>query len=77
MVSNIILSAAAWASTLRSSFVERLKEESGQDLIEYAALAGAIALVAAVAFVALPMQPIISAFVLKVSNCLQLNAGCV
>lgn len=43
MVSNILLSAYAWATTRMAM----LREERGQDIMEYAVIAGAIALVAA------------------------------
>jgi len=41
LVSNIILSVYAWAAAR----IEMFKEERGQDILEYAVLAGGIALV--------------------------------
>ena len=49
MVNNIVLSGMAWVSSIKDAIAERISEESGQDLIEYAVLAGAIGIVAAVA----------------------------
>ena len=72
MVSNIVLSAAAWASSLRSSFVQRLREESGQDLMEYAVLAGAIAIVAGGALFAAGFD--FTTFTDKVSGCLSFDS---
>jgi Flp pilus assembly pilin Flp len=43
---NIILSVMAWTTNVVGGFVTRLKEERGQDILEYAVLAGAIALIA-------------------------------
>lgn len=73
-----MISAYVWAQSLRSSVIESLKQEDGQDLIEYAVLAGAIGIVAAIAFIALPMGDIIGNFVNKVGACIQLDGtGCV
>lgn len=52
-MNSIIISAMAWATSLRSSVVESLKREDGQDLVEYAVLIGGIAVVALVALLAL------------------------
>lgn len=69
MVSNIVLSAAAWASSLRATFVESLKQESGQDLIEYAVLAGAIAIVGGAAMLAIGPD-IFTTFANEVKGCI-------
>jgi Flp pilus assembly pilin Flp len=49
LASNIVLSAAAWASALRVTIIEALvgalKEERGQGILEYAVLVGAIVIV--------------------------------
>ena len=77
MVSNIVLSVAAWASSLRSSIAERLKEESGQDIMEYAVLAGAIAIVAAgVLFAAGAGGLGFNDFRDKIKDCMSFKAGC-
>lgn len=48
MVSNVILSAYTWVVARMEAF----KEERGQDILEYAVLAGGIALVLAFVLVA-------------------------
>ena len=47
MVNNILLSGMAWASSLKDAIVSHLRDEDGQDIMEYAVLAGAIALTVA------------------------------
>ena len=74
MVSNMILSAAAWASSLRNSLVERLREESGQDLLEYAVLTGAIALVAAAALLGTGWLSFTD-FKASIQNCVSFGAS--
>jgi len=78
VVNNIMVRAYAWAQGIRTSMIESLKQESGQDVIEYAVLAGAIGIAAALAFLAGPDIPgIIGDFVTKVGGCIQLsNATC-
>jgi Flp pilus assembly pilin Flp len=71
VINSIVLSVAAWASSLRSSFVERLKEESGQDLMEYAVLAGAIAIVAGGALFAAGFN--FTPFTTKVGACISFD----
>jgi Flp pilus assembly pilin Flp len=72
VINNIILKGIAFVSNTIASF----KEEHGQDLIEYAVLAGALGLVAAVAFVALPVKDTVDTFVKDVGNCLAMNSSC-
>jgi Flp pilus assembly pilin Flp len=75
-VSNIITSVYAWAVSLRSSVVESLKPESGQDLIEYAVLAGAIGIALAAAFLLLPLGNSMNAFAGKISDCITFSSTC-
>ena len=77
MVNNIVLSAVAWASSLRSSIAERLKDVTGQDLLEYAVLAGAIAIVAGgVLFGAGAAGLGFNDFSDKIEDCMKFKAGC-
>ena len=77
MVNNIVLSAVAWASSLRSTIAERLKEETGQDLLEYAVLAGAIAIVAGgVLFTAGAAGLGFDDFRNKIADCMKFKDGC-
>ncbi|MDE3096659.1 MAG: hypothetical protein KGK07_11765 [Chloroflexota bacterium] len=75
MVNDIMLSAMAWATSLRTIAVQRLKEERGQDLIEYAVLGGAIALVAMVALLASPFSGAVTNFVSTVGACVQFQTN--
>ena len=76
MVNSIILSGVAWASSLKDAIVSQLKEERGQDLIEYAVLAGAIGMAAAIAFIAGPnFQDIAARFADKVGGCITLDGA--
>ncbi len=76
MVTNMMLEAAAWVTALTDSITQRLKDERGQDLLEYAVLGGAVALVAAVAIVASPIRSDLQSFVTKVGNCISLSNTC-
>ncbi|MHB8632198.1 MAG: Flp family type IVb pilin [Candidatus Limnocylindria bacterium] len=75
MVNNIMLSAMAWASSLRTVAVQRLRDERGQDLMEYAVLGGGIAL--ALGFLFLVQNPLsgpINSFFVRMGQCMSLNA---
>jgi Flp pilus assembly pilin Flp len=76
VVTNMMLEAAAWVTALTDSITQRLKDERGQDLLEYAVLGGAVALVAAVAIVASPIRSDLQSFVTKVGNCISLSNTC-
>jgi hypothetical protein len=45
LVSNIILTVYTWVQTAKASAIEALTPDDGQDIMEYAVLAGAVALV--------------------------------
>lgn len=47
MVNNAILSAVTWVAALRDAVTGRISEESGQGILEYAVLVGAIIFAAA------------------------------
>ena len=72
MVNNIVLSGIAWVSSIKNAIAERLSEESGQDLLEYAVLVGAIAVVAGAAFFAAGFD--FGTFTNKVQACISFNA---
>ena len=46
MINTIMLSIHAWVNNTIGYAINKVKEERGQDILEYAVLAGAIALVA-------------------------------
>ena len=72
MINNIILNGIA----LVSNAIASLREEHGQDLIEYAVLAGAIGVVAAVALFAIGSGPFDN-MAAKIGNCVSFtNPGC-
>jgi hypothetical protein len=47
VVNNAILSAVTWVAALRDAVAGRISEESGQGILEYAVLVGAIIFAAA------------------------------
>ncbi|MBI5288795.1 MAG: hypothetical protein HY873_07470 [Chloroflexi bacterium] len=48
MINTVMLTAMTWVTSTVGSFIARIKEERGQDILEYAVLAGAIAIGAGV-----------------------------
>ena len=75
MVSNIILSAYTWVVARMEAF----KEERGQDIMEYAVLAGGIALV--LGFVLFLgdgffLDTGFQTFADEIEECIQFDAGC-
>ena len=75
MVSNIMLSVMALVTNTVGYAIAKIKEERGQDLLEYAVLAGAIGIVGAVAI--LTIDPtIFQTFADKVEGCVRLDAAC-
>ncbi len=77
MVNSIILSGMAWASSLKTAVLSHIKDERGQDFVEYAVLAGAISLVgaAAVLFWGSDIKASFESFAGKVNGCLGLDSG--
>ncbi|MHB8377800.1 MAG: hypothetical protein ACYDEB_12725 [Dehalococcoidia bacterium] len=77
MVNNIMLSAMAWASSLKNAVAMRINEERGQDLLEYAVLAGAIGIAAAAAFIVVGGGWLnFAAFKSKVGACVSFSSTC-
>ena len=73
MVNSIILSGMAWASSLKDAIASHLKDEGGQDMIEYAVIVGAIAVAAAAIFFA-PID--FGAFRNKMTACINFESSC-
>lgn len=76
MVSNIVLYAAAWLTTLRSTIIESIKEDRGQGILEYAVLVGAIVIVLAGAIYAFDLADIIEgdgAFLDTIAGCFEFD----
>lgn len=74
MVNNILLSGIAWVASIKNAITQRISEEGGQDLIEYAVLVGGIGIVAALAFLALPID--FSTMKNKISDCVSFKNSC-
>ena len=76
MVNSIILSGMAWATSLKNAILSHVADERGQDLIEYAALAGFISLAGAIAiaFYGSDIRDSLHTFATKVSGCLAFNS---
>ena len=74
-MNDIILSGMAWASSLRDAISSRMKDEGGQDLIEYAVLVGAIGLGAAIALFALGPAAF-DTMAAKVEACVTFTGDC-
>ena len=71
MINNIILKGIAFVSNTMAS----LREEHGQDLIEYAVLAGAIGIAAAVALFALSPN-VFTDMKNSIANCVTFKNTC-
>ena len=76
MVNNIVLSGMAWVSSIKNGITERISEESGQDLLEYAVLVGFIAVALAAAFILLPLGTSMNTFATKIGQCISFNNAC-
>jgi Flp pilus assembly pilin Flp len=83
-VNSIVLSTYTWALTLGDSArtalhkgLAALAPEDGQDIIEYAVIVGAIALVASVAIWAFDLPTVMSAAAGKICDAVDLGGtGC-
>jgi Flp pilus assembly pilin Flp len=75
VVNNIILSGMAWVSSIKDAIAERISEERGQDLIEYAVLAGGIGIALFIVFLAAPgLGASFTTFKNKIAACVTFNA---
>ena len=76
-MSNIMLSAMAWVTNTVGYAFAKIKEERGQDLLEYAVLVGAIALVAGGAlFFILDDSGAFEDFAEMIGNCVSFQETC-
>lgn len=64
-----------YAIELLRTVKARLSDERGQDVMEYALLAGFIGIALAVAFVAAPIGPSMTAFAGAVASCINVTAA--
>ncbi len=72
----MILSVYAWVTSLGSSVHESMKDENGQDVIEYAVLVGAIGIALFAALVLVPLPAAFTTFGNKVANCVKFSSTC-
>jgi Flp pilus assembly pilin Flp len=63
----------AWASSLRSTAIESMKNEDGQDLTEYAVLIGVIGIVALVALLAVGLPDAFDRFANRIAACVSFD----
>ena len=77
-MNSIILSGMAWASSIKDAITTRIREERGQDLVEYAVLVGGIGIVAAIALIGAGAAGWLdfTDFKVKIQDCVQFNADC-
>ena len=77
MFNNIILSVMAWKSSTIGLFVTRVREERGQDLMEYAVLAGGIAILLIAALLAIDASGAYDLFAGRIESCITFDLeGC-
>ena len=75
MVNNIVLSGMAWVSSIKDAIAFRMKDEDGQDLIEYAVLAGGIGIALFVVFLTAPgLSDAFDTFKGKIAACVTFNS---
>jgi Flp pilus assembly pilin Flp len=68
----------AWVSSIKDAIAFRMKDEDGQDLIEYAVLAGGIGIALFVVFLTFPgLSAAFGTFKEKIAACVTFDtAGC-
>lgn len=71
MVSNIMLSVMALVTNTVGYAIAKIKEERGQDILEYAVIVGAIALGAAAVLLFAPLD--FSTFANKIQACISFD----
>ncbi len=72
-MSNIMLSAMAWVTNTVGYAIAKIKEERGQDLLEYAILIGAIALVAGGALYFFIGEDVFEEFATTITGCIEFD----
>jgi Flp pilus assembly pilin Flp len=75
-VTNLTLRMYTAVTTAISSMLGDLKDERGQDLIEYAVLAGGIGIALFVIFTQVPLTANLTTFVTKIGQCVSFNNAC-
>jgi Flp pilus assembly pilin Flp len=68
----MLLSVFSWVATLAG----KLREERGQDFVEYAVIVGAIAVAASLALFAFGMEDIFTDFAGRLEDCLSMQDIC-
>ena len=68
--------AAPFVGNLKDAIAEKLHLENGQDLLEYAALAGFIGIAAAAAFFFFPLDDAMDTFAQAIGDCVSFNEEC-
>ena len=76
MINTIALYAASWAMSLRDTIIEAIKPEDGQDIMEYAVLAGGIALAIGVLLFAAEFTGALDTFTGAINDCLSFSPEC-
>jgi hypothetical protein len=70
VINTIMLSAMAFVQNTIGYTISKLREERGQDIMEYVVLIGAVAIVAAGALLVLDQDGIWEEFTGRISDCL-------
>ena len=76
MVNNMVLAGMAWVASIKNAIAERLTDENGQDVIEYAVLVGAIGIALFAALLLVPLPAAFGTFGNKIANCVKFDASC-
>jgi Flp pilus assembly pilin Flp len=66
----------AWVASIKNAITERISEESGQDVIEYAVLVGAIGIALFAALLLVPLPAAFGTFGNKIANCVKFSSTC-
>ncbi|MBI5284370.1 MAG: hypothetical protein HY874_04670 [Chloroflexi bacterium] len=75
-MNSIILSGMAWASSIKDAITTRIREERGQDLVEYAVLVGFIGVALAAFFLIAGNEIQWANFRNKINDCVTFDAVC-
>jgi Flp pilus assembly pilin Flp len=70
-MTNISLAIYAFIT----STMNRMRDERGQDIVEYVVLAGFIGIALAVVMIATPLSAYMSNFVVSMGNCIQFQTA--
>ena len=75
MVNNIVLTGLSLVLSLKGAITARLSEERGQDLIEYAVLAGAIGVALFTALIVVGFPGAFEAFGTSIKQCIDMKTS--